>query len=95
MDKVGKHININRHQPTEQPRHLKGSIRVKAMEAVLTKTFLALNQNTPTEKSLTIKAMVFCEDLEDIPTVELDYCFRQARLNRNDSFLRKDPVSTP
>jgi hypothetical protein len=57
------------------------------MKVVLTKTFLALNQKPPGDEGLMTKAFVFCEDLDDIPTEELDYCFRQARLNRSDSFF--------
>lgn len=57
------------------------------MKVVLTKTFLACNQTPPNDNALTTKAMVFCEDLEDIPTGELDHCFRQARINRSDSFF--------
>ena len=57
------------------------------MKVVLNKTSLALNQKPPSDDGLMTKALVFDEDLEGIPTDELDYCFRQARLNRNDSFF--------
>jgi hypothetical protein len=57
------------------------------MTVALTKTFLALNQKPPGDEGLITKALVFCEDLDDIPTEELDYCFRQARISRADSFF--------
>jgi hypothetical protein len=57
------------------------------MKAVLLKTYLALNQKPPGENGLLTRALVVGEDLDDIPTEELDYCFRQARLSRSDSFF--------
>ena len=57
------------------------------MKVALVKTFSACNQNPPGNDGLTTKALIFCEDLEDIPTSELDHCFRQARIDSNDSFF--------
>jgi hypothetical protein len=54
---------------------------------MILKMYHACNSPVPGDDGLKTKAMVFCEDLEDIPDSELDHCFRQARLKRNDSFF--------
>jgi hypothetical protein len=54
---------------------------------MILKTYQACNLPVPGDDGLKTKSLVLCEDLEDIPDNELDHCFRQARLNRNDSFF--------
>lgn len=61
--------------------------RLTEMTKVITKTYTACNLPIPDKGGMAAKVYVFCEDLEDIPDNELDHCFRQARLNRQDSFF--------
>lgn len=57
------------------------------MQAMILKMYHACNLPVPGDDGLRTKAMVFCEDLDDIPDSELDHCFREARIKRNDSFF--------